>query len=229
MKVIVCGDSFNCNDALYPGVHWTEKIVQLNSSIDLTNLSICGASNLLIHLQIDSAIKSKPDYIIVNFTSSLRTNIRYKNVKTTGEMISRFYKLNSANNDNTDLISFPYSGIDIFNNINHAQQTLLKTYLLDCVDLDVARLENYYIINSALNSLLDSNIKFLYGAGGFDYEKFLKPGDIKYQFPKFIDYEIQFNLWDHWDAWRNVHPYFHVTDEVVHHNLASHYLSKLTQ
>ena len=30
MKVIVCGDSFNCNDALYPGVHWTEKIVQLN-------------------------------------------------------------------------------------------------------------------------------------------------------------------------------------------------------
>ena len=56
MKVIVCGDSFNCNDALYPGVHWTEKIVQLNSSIDLTNLSICGASNLLIHLE--SELKS---------------------------------------------------------------------------------------------------------------------------------------------------------------------------
>ncbi len=42
--IVVCGDSFNIDDADYPGIHWTSKI----NHVKLTNLSIPGASNLII-------------------------------------------------------------------------------------------------------------------------------------------------------------------------------------
>jgi hypothetical protein len=229
MKIIVCGDSFYSDDSLYPGIHWTQQLLKFNPSLEIENLSVCGASNLLIHAQIDRAISSKPDYIIVNFTTSTRATIKYTDNKILPDLLDRFYKINSEQNNNTDLISFPYSGIDIFEEINKKQNTLLKQYFLDCVDLDLARLESYCMINSALNSLLDSNIKFLYCRGGFDHKKFLKPGDIRYDFLKFINFEIPINLWDYWTGSRDVHPYFHVLDEKIHYTLAKYCLTKITQ
>lgn len=229
MQVVVCGDSFNCDDTLYPGIHWTQQLTHLNPSIKITNLSVCGASNFLIHLQIDHAIKANPDFIIVHFTTSLRTHIKYKSNKSLNDLWQRFYKLNSPNTTDTDLISFPYSGIDIFTELNKSQQNLLKTYLLDFVDLDIARLENYYIINNGLNCLLDSEIKFMFSTGGFDHKAFLKSEEVPYQFPKFANFEVPVNLWDQWNASREIRPYFHILDKAVHYNLAKYYLEKLTQ
>ena len=50
-SIVVCGDSVNVDDPEYPNIHWSSKFTHL------TNLSIPGASNLVIRMQIDKAIK----------------------------------------------------------------------------------------------------------------------------------------------------------------------------
>ena len=52
MKVIVCGDSFNCNDALYPGVHWTEKILLYKIHAAIWNLESELKSSMEAQLEL---------------------------------------------------------------------------------------------------------------------------------------------------------------------------------
>jgi len=45
MRILVCGDSFSITDPDYPGLHWTEKILNFSPDFEIANLSYGGCSN----------------------------------------------------------------------------------------------------------------------------------------------------------------------------------------
>lgn len=65
MKIIVCGDSFNQPDRRFPGEHWSEHL-QSTYGHDIINLSLAGASDRVILLQILEAVKLSPDLVVFN-------------------------------------------------------------------------------------------------------------------------------------------------------------------
>ena len=72
MKILICGDSFCVTDPKFPKLHWSEKLLELSSDIEVYNLSMGGASNALITMQLMQGLKLKPDFIILSFTNEHR-------------------------------------------------------------------------------------------------------------------------------------------------------------
>lgn len=212
--IAVCGDSFNYDDPEMPGIHWTSKISEF------TNLSIPGASNFVIRMQIDKAIKLKPDLIVVSFTSCLRDVIKYKSTDYNNtDLLDRIYTPGADSNSN--LVSFPYAGAQYYDVLNDYQLNILKQYVTEFVDLDVARQQNYYLIKDALETLLQSGIKFCYSLGGFDHKSFCEHSH--YDFSRYKMYETPINLWDYCEKQKTLRPWFHVTDSDIHNQLANYY------
>jgi hypothetical protein len=73
-KLYVCGDSFMTPSLETPGLHFTE-ILSKQINYELTTYSRGGMSNGGIGIQIESAIKMKPDLIILNTTMVDRMEI----------------------------------------------------------------------------------------------------------------------------------------------------------
>lgn len=212
--IVACGDSFFFDDPNYPNIHWTSKIP------NLINLSIPGATNSTIHMQIDHAIKLQPKLIAVSFTSCSRTIVRYNQKNCSKNILDRIHQP-TKNKLDCNLVSFPYAGANLYDVLNNQQLALLKDYLIEFVDLDLLRQENYYIIKSALEHLVDSNIPFRYSLGGFDHKSFCEHSP--YNFDKFIKYEAPINLWDYCTVKKKLRPWYHVTDEKIQNSLAEYY------
>jgi hypothetical protein len=213
--IVVCGDSFNVDDIDYPNIHWTTKL----NNFKLTNLSIPGASNLVIRLQLDKAIELEPDLIVVSFTSSMRTIVKY-NKQINSNLLDRIYHA-PHNKNEFDLISFPYAGAELYNVLTANQLSILKDYVSEFVDLDLLRSENYFIIKDALETLVQSKIKFNFSLGGFDHQSFTT--QTNFNFSKFIQHQCPINLWDHCSAKKQLRPWYHVADINIHSNLAEYY------
>lgn len=220
-KIIICGDSFSIDDADYPGIHWSYHLGKLLPDATIINLASSGASNLLIHLQIDQAISQQPDLIIVSFTSSLRATIKWQLTKNYTDILERFFVLHNKD-PKADLTCFPYSSIDSFGILSSSQSQILKQYVTEFVDLDLMRLENYYIINDSLATLAHSGVNFIYSPGGFDHKNFIG-SDQQLQFNQFKEYECPINLWDYDIRNHSIRPYYHVTDSTLHSKLADYY------
>jgi hypothetical protein len=88
-------------------------------------------------MQIDKAIKLNPDLIVVSFTSSMRTVIKY-NKQIKSDILDRIYSP-SGNKNQFDLISFPYAGADLYGVLTNDQVDILKQYVTEFVDLDLLR------------------------------------------------------------------------------------------
>lgn len=211
--IVVCGDSFYFDDPSFPDIHWTSKIS------NVTNLSVPGASNFVIRLQIDKAIELKPEFIAVSFTSSLRDLLKFKDGKDTNDLLERIRLPDSTKN--SDLVSVPYAGAHYYDVFNDTQLDILKSYVTEFVDLDVVRQKNYYYIKDGLETLYQSNIKFSYSLGGFDHKTF--DPSTKFNFSKFENYETPINLWDYCNKEKHLRPWFHVLDLDVHNKLAEYF------
>jgi hypothetical protein len=219
--VVICGDSFNCDDSDYPGVHWSQKIKNLLPDVKLINLSIPGASNLLIRIQIDRAIALAPYAIIVHFTSSFRATIKYREKQRHNNIIDRFHPITS-NNNSTDLVSMPYRILDLLDiGLSDNQKKILKEYFTNFIDLDLARLESYYLITNAIDAVMQNNINFRFSLGGFDHKSF-EPEKL-FDFSKYKKYETPINLWDYHTEKRKLRPWFHIEDEKIQSELAEYY------
>jgi len=221
-KIVVCGDSFYCPDPDYPG-HWTEHV----KDCDVVSLAHPGASNLLIRIQVEKAIKMKPDLIVVGFTSCYRLTVKFKDGQG-GELLDRFFKTVDPKED-ADLVSLPSGSLWIGNVLNDRQQQLLKEYTIEFMDLDLDLEHNYYLIQGTLDRLINTGIKFAYSQGGFDHPSYGQ--DRTYDFGDYKKYEVPNNLWDHYDIvnedggqrFGNSHePSYHIREESVHKNLAEH-------
>ena len=138
-SVYICGDSFYCSDQESTIVPWHEQI-------ECTRLAIVCASNLLISLQVKQAIEKQANFIIVGFTSSLRSELMFD-----GKLV-------------------PFSWLSLDETTPFDQTTIdnLKQ-LFDKIDLDTEVKRNELIIEATLQRLVDSAIPFLFDQGGFEH------------------------------------------------------------
>lgn len=198
-KLYICGDSFAVPDPEY-GPCWVDY---LEKKLPIVNLAQVCASNLLISKQVDTAIANKANFIICLATSS--TRFVFKNNQT----------------------MFPYSilGVDTFKQFNPTQKTILKNYLVEFFNLEIAIYENKCIIENTLQKLTDSGIPFMFDQGGFEHVSYGKVGT-KY-FEKYERYRSKLNLWDY-ALERNYRPYYHITNTNVHKQIAEYYLNAIT-
>jgi len=159
------------------------------------------ASNLLISLQVERAVEQQADFIIVGFTSSLRSELKWK-----GEVV-------------------PFSWLSLDDTTPFDQTTIdnLKE-LFDKIDLDTEVKRNQLIIKATLQSLLDSGIPFLFDQGGFEHKSY---GGVGTYFTKFNQFRSKVCLWDHADT-RTHRPYFHITDQTIHTQIADYYVNETT-
>jgi len=192
-SVYICGDSFYCSDQESTIVPWHELI-------ECTRLAIVCASNLLISLQVERAIEQRADFIIVGFTSSLRSELMID-----GELV-------------------PFSWLSLDETTPFDQTTIdnLKE-LFDKIDLNTEVKRNELIIEATLQRLLDSAIPFLFDQGGFEHKSY---GGVGEYFSKFNQFRSEVCLWDHADT-RIHRPYFHITDQTIHTQIGDYYANAM--
>lgn len=191
--IYVCGDSFGVPDSQY-GPMWADH---LGMHRPLRNLSRVCASNLMISQQVDHAIASKAQYIILLCTASTRGQTRLGN----------------------DVVPYSIHSLDHTTPFNNSQLTILKNYTAEFFDLDLAIYENKCIIESMLSRLVASKIPFVFDQGGFEHASY---GGVGTYFTQYNLYRSNHNLWDYADQ-RTHRPYYHITDQQVHRDVARYY------
>lgn len=223
MKVFICGDSFACSDADSTVTPWHEL---LNKTVQVHNLSLTCASNVLISLQVDAAITQGADYIICFGTSVVRHDVKLTSSNPTTTLLDRFYDFTRVlDNSNRDLIS--YSIMSQHNApFTTAQHQILKQYQTSFVDLDISIYTNKCVIENTLQKLVDSRIPFIFDQGGFEHKSF-SDSTVEY-FTRYRSYISDINIWDYAQT-RLLRPYFHITNQEIHKTIAEYYASKINK
>lgn len=196
-KIYICGDSFCVPDAEY-GPCWVDLLAQRRTVI---NLAQVAATNLMIALQVDQAIKESADFVIVQGTACTRGQTRFA-----GRIVP--YSFHTASAETT-----PFG--------TH-QLRILKEYYTEFFDIDLAVYENKCIIENTLQKLVDSGIPFLFDQGGFEHASF---GSTTQYFQRWESHRSAVNLWDYART-REYRPYYHITDTAVHREVADYYIGQ---
>ena len=222
-KIYICGASDCFPDADYPGLSWMEKFESIVPELQVHNLGLMTASNFVIRLQVERALENRADFIIVNFTSSVREEARYNDNEIEATLLDRFYRYNQAHGP-TNLVSYsPYTIPAKQTTVldNQRQQLIYQKFAL-MGDLDVSVAKNYFLITGTLDRLINANANFIFSTGGFEHPSFLdKPSS--YNFKNYESYKSHVNLWDHIKNFQVVRPYFHITDTDTTDMIATYY------
>jgi len=214
MKILVCGDSYSVADPDFPGLHWTEKILNFSSEFELLNLAMGGCSNAMITLQLLQGLNLKPDFIILSFTSEHRYEIDND--------------IDALPTDLTALGLATYQKARYTTNVYMKDQGL-KQQLATKQSNNFEKLKNYFYVSLCLQTLNQHNIPFAFSLGGFEYKQdysSLINYNYMYNFIKdYADNELKTNLWYHGSKPR---PYFHVDNDAVQTLYANECISRIT-
>lgn len=158
MKLAVCGCSWSATSVLeeFKGTHFSEIVADAMGA-ELYNFAVGGASNFVIRLQIDEAIKIKPDLVIVTPTYPDRIEIptNSKIIKTEISLAD-IYNSHIHNNDlNTPIRTYTLPNLAEKN--YHSIKEYMVYYYQPLAKLATDR----WIIRDGLTQLKNSGIKFL--------------------------------------------------------------------
>jgi hypothetical protein len=223
-KVYICGDSFSSADPRFPDKSWPERLQQkIKDRYQVVNLSRPCSSNFFISLQVQEAIRSGADHILVFFTTSSRDEIRFRSTRQQAgsALIGRFVDLNRSDNSDSDLSCFSFYSLDHTTLFDQQQLDLLIQYQKNFFDLDLEIKKNEIIIEGILSLLEASGIDFCYDQGGFEHSKFSNNADNKY-FERYQKYLSEINLWDHAETSHRM-PCFHIADDSLLEKISDYY------
>ena len=191
----ICGDSFAVPDSEY-GLCWVDYLQQSIPTHHIINLSRVCASNLMISQQVDQAIQTA-DQIIVLCTASTRSQTRL----------------------NGQVVPYSIHSLDSTTPFNTQQLSALQAHTREFFDLGLAIYENQCIIESMLQRLTDSDTPFVWDQGGFEHASY---GGTEQYFSKWSGCRSSRNLWDYAKS-REHRPYYHITDDHVHREVSEYY------
>lgn len=208
MQILVCGDSYFVPDPNYPGLHWTEKLLNFSPDFSISNLAQGGSSNALIALQLLHGLKFiKPDFVILGFTSYSRYEVDKDadffptGFDTPGLHEYHFNRYQTNMHDNKD---------------NKLKNEIINKYLYTSASENFEKIKNYFYISMMLDKLIMLKIPFCFTLGGFaykyDYVNLINSNYLENTISKYEDFQILTNLWYHGNK---PSPYFHVDDEKV--------------
>ena len=224
-KIFLCGASDCFLDPDFPGLSWMEKLQNLLPEYTVETLALEGASNFHIRLQIDRALSQGADYLIVNFTSSARQDFKIREDDAERDLIDRFYRYHLSNNDHA-LACFNPASMDRVPFISWWQKKVIGAFYRECFDLDLAIQLNYYLIQGALDQLIQQKVPFKFSQGGFEHPSFISSPS-KYNFNNYQRYQSNYNLWDCDIDYTKRRPYFHITDPAVTDQIADYYAKEI--
>jgi hypothetical protein len=204
-KILVCGDSYCVPDPSYPGLHWTEKILDYSPEFELVNLAYGGSSNALIAFQLLQGIQLDPDFVILSFTDTGRYEIdKDENAlprSLSPDEISSYTKQRYTTNKHQ------YE-------INAMQLKIIDQYRTIGSSEVFEKIKNYFYLGFCLQTLELSEIDFCFSLGGFEFQQdcnnLLRSNYIKNILVDYRDHELATNLWFYG---RESSPWFHVKDE----------------
>jgi len=181
-KIVVCGCSFSAT--IGDNNHWSEYLARTMGA-ELTNFARQGISNAAIRVQIDEAVKLKPDWVFVGITTEDRIEIP----------LSSFTKVDDGHPNHTAYRDYQNGyrkdlGIANFNygdrhpytmisetmfsiidrlphsyrvgKVNEDQRMAVQQYAAFMYDAHWKKQCDRWIINSGLWKLHEAGIKFLF-------------------------------------------------------------------
>jgi hypothetical protein len=230
-KIYICGDSFGCPDFGWEIQPWPVMLQNLlGNDYRVVNLSISCASNFLIRVQVDKAIKESADFVILLGTSSTREQGKVKNRPAHySDIYDRFRKINQqdAEQDNRDLACYSMVSLNDTCEFEAKDVSVLREYYSVVFDLELEIQKNQYIIESSLYTLREYNIPFLFDQGGFENLIFGNVCKQEY-FSNFEQYKTQINQWTVASRLPNSNRYhFHIIDQPTHEDIANYYCQNI--
>lgn len=189
-NLIVCGCSWSSRDRTQPGVEFGQLVAN-HFQHNYYNLAVVSASNFVIRLQIDYAIKNlKPDLFIINWTTPARIEWNFSNKKydplkgikdisyvTSLESPDNRYHPAGANIDPALAFSTFQSILnedlsadfdDVLETYPGLSQTLTKdkwqsfrNYYCNLYDTELEFHKQVFVLQSAVQELQNNNIPFL--------------------------------------------------------------------
>jgi hypothetical protein len=223
----ICGDSFATKDKDFDIIPWFEILeVELGADWTVVNQSMVCASNLHIRLQIQSAIDNRADFIIVLATSSIRGEGRvHRASEKDKNILDRFINIGETAQRDREFGCYSYNSLDETCVFDSQRMEIMENFRNQIFDLELSIYNNQFIIESGLHSIKNSGIPFVFDQGGFENPKF--SGSKKQYFNEFDYCKSNINLWSLVDYPIEHRPYFHITDQSIHHHVARYYLSKI--
>jgi hypothetical protein len=215
-RVLICGDSFCTTDPDYPGVHWSEILLNHSPDVEVVNLAMGGASNFLILLQLQQGLRLDPDFVILSFTD-------YSRIEFDKDSNALPIDLGAAEMSEYFKNRFLTSCHHLNDEQSHAVK-ICRTTLSD----DVEKLKNYSYISLALLTAKQQVKQFCFSFGGFEnYQTLLCKNYIQDNLIEFRNNQLYTNLWHHKDPKQLSRPYFHVTNKNVHVLFANECIEKM--
>ncbi|CAB4164142.1 hypothetical protein UFOVP1146_78 [uncultured Caudovirales phage] len=215
MRILVCGDSFSVTDPDYPGLHWTEKILNFSPDFEVANLSYGGCSNAMINLQLLQGLNLNPDFVIISFTNEHRYELDNN--------------INAIPTDLTPMGIATYQKTRYTTNVYTQDKEIARWMSSKCSD-NFEKIKNYFYISFCIQTLKQRNIPFAFSLGGFEYKQdytALINANYMYNFIKdYTDYELKTNLWFYHGG--NSRPYFHVSSNEVQTLYANECINRIT-
>jgi hypothetical protein len=189
-NLAVCGCSWSSRDRNQPGIEFGQLIAD-HYNFNYTNLAVVSASNFVIRLQLDYAIKHlQPDLIILNWTTPARIEWNYtgkkynpingiKDISYITSLESPDNKFHPAGPDIDPALAFStFQSIlnedlsanfeDVIETYPGLEKTLtkdtwknFKNYYCNLYDTELEFHKQIYLVQSAVKELQDNNISFL--------------------------------------------------------------------
>lgn len=230
-KIYICGDSFGCPDLGWEFDPWPVQLQsKLGDSYQVINLSLSCASNVLIRVQIDKAIKEQADYVILLATTSTRYQGKVNDASGKFQDIyDRFKRIGQQDIDDDDRDLACYSIYSLNDSCVFEKDDIrvLKEYHSRLFDLDLEILNNQYVIESSLYTLRENTIPFIFDQGGFENPIF---GYVKNQcyFKNFENQRSDINQWTVSDLVpKSTMAHKHITDQEIHTMTAEYYCQNI--
>ena len=160
MKLAVCGCSFSAAVSSVPGTHWSEILAE-HLGAELINFSQRGCSNRVIRLQIDEAIRSSPDLVIVSATTAGRIEWPTASVNRTRTLRDMQYDDNDDHSMKSMNIVSSVSNTPRYITTKERKQAI-EQYLLHLYDASWQNQIDNWVVTSGLWTMIDKGVDFLY-------------------------------------------------------------------
>ena len=182
MRIVSCGSSFFSRDPRQPGTHLTELMAQ-ELGAELISLAKPGSSNFAIRLQLETAIKLKPDLILFEFTNAQKVdlplsvlgreynyqankgadNLKYTNYDN---IIADCIDVNSASIVSDGIKNFITGDCFPVNTaLTKTSRDALKMWFTELYDEQLKYHQDYFICSSVFSPLDSSGIPYVWCRG----------------------------------------------------------------
>jgi hypothetical protein len=186
-RLFTCGDSFMSTDAVPAQLTSFLELFAQARGYQHVSIARPGATNYIIRLQIDYAIRHCADFVIVSPTSSdrldipLDINFTYQPELDLSNTVYSGYRAVSENNIKADKVLFVGDTVYNFQHDKHnapistTQKTAIKHLLSELHNDTLQRHKDFYMIRDGLTQLVQHSIPFVFLPGAmsmFDWSYF---------------------------------------------------------